>query len=241
MTSDKFIDIHEEKRIESPTPQQSSLYQHQHHHTENDIIISSSSQTHDERIHTALKEISGLYRLYGTSDYIGESITQVQHATQCAYMATRAKANEESIIAALLHDCGHLLGMQGNNPNVKQMMSHDNSSQLGVVKHEIIGAEWLQSLGLSSTICQLVARHVDAKRYLCYSNPAYIKKLSPASQQTLIHQGGIMTGEEAKEFDTDPLKNIILRMRDWDDKAKDPDAVVPDFDTYLPMIQKYIS
>ena len=44
------------------------------------------------------------------ADYIGESISQLQHALQAAYKATlHIPYNEELIIAALLHDIAQLL------------------------------------------------------------------------------------------------------------------------------------
>lgn len=39
---------------------------------------------------------------------------------------------------------------------------------------------------------------------------------------TLEHQGGPMTSKEVDSFKTHPLKDIIIGMRQWDEKAKDP-------------------
>lgn len=37
---------------------------------------------------------------------------------------------------------------------------------------------------------------------------------------TLEHQGGAMTDSEVLEFENNPLKDIIIKMRTWDEKAK---------------------
>jgi len=39
----------------------------------------------------------------GEADYIGEAVSQVQHATQAAHAAVTAGAEDEIILAALLH------------------------------------------------------------------------------------------------------------------------------------------
>ena len=109
----------------------------------------------------------------------------------------------------------------------------------GIANHEIVGAEYLQNLGFhGSTVPILVKRHVDAKRYLTYSQQGYYDKLSEASKQTLKHQGGPMSKEEAEKFEEDKLKPAILLMRTWDDKAKVKGMKVPEFDHYRELIFK---
>ncbi|MBY0374774.1 MAG: HD domain-containing protein, partial [Bryobacteraceae bacterium] len=41
--------------------------------------------------------------------YFGEQVTQLEHALQSAYLAVQAGADDETILAALLHDIGHVL------------------------------------------------------------------------------------------------------------------------------------
>jgi hypothetical protein len=40
-------------------------------------------------------------------------------------------------------------------------------SDVGVLKHETVGASYLQSLGLNHKVAELVAGHVQAKRCEC--------------------------------------------------------------------------
>jgi len=72
----------------------------------------------------------------------------------------------------------------------------------------------------------LVESHVIAKRYLTYKYPEYYEKLSPASKGTLEFQGGVMSADEALAFEADPDKDLIIRMRYWDDEAKQTDIPV---------------
>ena len=62
----------------------------------------------------------------------------------------------------------------------------------GAINHEGTGAAHLSALGFPARTCDVVRRHVDAKRYLCWKNPAYHAKLSTASTATLVYQGGPM-------------------------------------------------
>ena len=47
-------------------------------------------------------------------------------------------------------------------------------------------------------------------------------ELSDASKMTLEHQGGPMSLEEADIFRKSKYFEAILRMRTWDEQAKDP-------------------
>ena len=91
---------------------------------------------------------------------------------------------------------------------------------LGNVDHEKLGADYLLERGFSERIANLVNGHVIAKRYLTYKYPEYYNKLSPASKKTLEFQGGVMSSEEAAAFELNPGVQLIIRLRYWDDIAK---------------------
>ena len=62
----------------------------------------------------SIEELFDLYERLGDRSY-GESITQNEHALQCAALARDAVASDALIIAALFHDVGHLaLDVQGD-------------------------------------------------------------------------------------------------------------------------------
>ena len=144
--------------------------------------------------------------------YIGEQISQLEHAVQAALAAEKTTNDPSIILAALFHDIGHFL------PGFENMESME---EYGVKDHDKIGAEFLKNLGFPEKTCQLVGSHVDAKRYLCYKKPDYLNRLSEASKKTLEFQGGPMTKEEAEKFEQSPLFEWFLKIRVWDEMAKE--------------------
>lgn len=165
----------------------------------------------------------------GGDAYFGEAVTKLEHSLQAAHLARQAGAGEEEVIAALLHDIGHLLD-GGQRHEVA-----------GVIDHDEIGGRYLGELGFSAKVVELVAGHVDAKRYLTAANPAYASRLSPASATTLELQGGPMLPEEAREFANDALLLDKLRIRSWDEQAKVPGLAVPGLDSYRALLVAHLS
>jgi predicted HD phosphohydrolase len=98
--------------------------------------------------------------------------------------------------------------------------------------HEKIGQEYLLAKGFSLKIAKLVSSHVEAKRYLTFKYPSYYDRLSDASRITLEHQGGKMNAEEAAAFEKDPLFNEYIKMRTWDDLAKETNIPLPSLDGF---------
>ncbi len=159
--------------------------------------------------------------------YIGEAVSQLEHALQTADLAARAGAGEALVAAALLHDVGHL----GAPPEAPRM------SGLGVADHERIGAEILRAAGFEEDVCALVSAHVLAKRWLVLRRPAYRAKLSEASIGTLAHQGGPLSEEEAAAFERMPFFEVALRLRAWDEQAKVVAWSGPDLASYRPLLR----
>ena len=168
---------------------------------------------------SVVEEILELYERGGSEAYFGEDVTQLQHALQTAYWAVEAGADNELVVAALLHDVGHLVGGSFH-------------AELGVVDHDKSSVEWLRARGFSERLIALVSGHVDAKRYLVASKREYAAALSPTSARTLELQGGPMSAEKATQFEESPFFRDLLRLRAWDERAKDPAADVPGIGTY---------
>ncbi len=183
----------------------------------------------------ASKRIKVLYEFHGSSDYIGESISISEHSLQAAYFASRENADDnEIIIASLLHDIGHVLGMEAGMD-----LEMDGC---GIKDHEKVGADFLRKLSFPERICKLVQSHVQAKRYLCAKDPEYYSQLSQASKTTLSFQGGVMSTVEMKLFEEDPDFQFILNMRKYDESAKVVDFMhtIPSFEHYLPIIDAIV-
>lgn len=176
--------------------------------------------------------IIGLYERYGGEDYIGEPVSQVEHMCQCAILAEEEGCSEEVILAAFFHDIGHLC---------EHIMPVAQMDGYGVVDHEKLGADFLLGHGFSENIASLVRNHVQAKRYLTFSDQSYYNRLSEASKKTLEFQGGRMTAEEAAFFEADPLFEMHIRLRKWDEKAKLEEQPLPPLLKYRDMINKHLS
>ena len=167
-------------------------------------------------VDAAERRILSLFDRYGDLDYIGEPCSITEHCVQAANAAARAGETETAQLACLLHDVGHLAGLEaGHEPGM---------DGCGTPEHERVGAELLGALGLPDDVAFLTHRHVDAKRYLCATRPDYYGKLTDASKTTLKHQGGPMTQEEVASADADPRWPLVLRMRTYDEAGKDPDG-----------------
>ena len=63
-----------------------------------------------EEIEQNIERIFQLFDDFGHENYIGEEVTQLQHAQQCAEAAKRSGQANHVILGAFLHDIGHLLG-----------------------------------------------------------------------------------------------------------------------------------
>ncbi|WP_339517764.1 phosphonate degradation HD-domain oxygenase [Pseudomonas proteolytica] len=164
-------------------------------------------------------EVFGLYEQHGAADYIGEPVSQIEHMSQAAQLAMAEGFDDEVVLAAFFHDIGHICGQGGAN-----------MGGYGVVSHERLGADYLRRAGFSERLARLVEYHVQAKRYLTFSQPDYYHRLSEASRRTLGYQGGVMTADEALAFEQDPLCAVSLRMRHWDEQAKDMHVPVLDLE-----------
>ncbi|WP_085723831.1 phosphonate degradation HD-domain oxygenase [Pseudomonas sp. R37(2017)] len=164
-----------------------------------------------------IAEVFGLYERFGDSDYIGEPVSQIEHMSQAAQLAMAEGFDDEVVLAAFFHDIGHIC-TEGS----------ENMGGFGVVSHERLGADYLRRAGFSERMARLVEYHVQAKRYLTLKEPGYYERLSEASRRTLEYQGGVMTAEEAEAFEQDPLCSVSLRMRQWDELAKEMHVPVID-------------
>ncbi|MEP7110574.1 MAG: phosphonate degradation HD-domain oxygenase [Ferruginibacter sp.] len=183
------------------------------------------------KMQQTVDEILSLYQRYGGEDYIGEPVSQIEHMSQCAQLAEAGGFDKEVILAAFFHDIGHLL---------EHIMPVGQMDGFGVVDHEKLGAEYLRQKGFSEKITKLVASHVQAKRYLTLKYPGYFDQLSEASKQTLGFQGGIMSKEQAIEFEKDELHPLYIQLRKWDEQAKLEGIPLPSLEYYGEMMAGHL-
>lgn len=167
-------------------------------------------------IDQVVEEIFELFRTRGDAAYVGEPVSQTEHALQAATFAEQEGADSALITAALLHDIGHLVHNLGE----------DCADQGIDSRHEELGAHLL-STRFGPEVVEPIRLHVPAKRYLCATDPAYYAGLSPASQQSLALQGGPFSAGEVATFRAGPHADAAVRLRLWDDRAKIPNLPTP--------------
>jgi len=175
--------------------------------------------------------VFALYEKHGDEDYIGEPVSQLEHMSQAAALAQAEGYDDEVILAAFFHDIGHLCAEEGEAESMDGM---------GNVDHEQLGADYLRGLGFSDRLAELVKSHVIAKRYLTYKYPEYYDKLSAASKGTLEFQGGVMSEDEAKVFEANPDAELIIKLRHWDDAAKEMNIPVNNMEYLRAMALKHL-
>jgi predicted HD phosphohydrolase len=141
-----------------------------------------------------------------------EAVDELDHALQSAARAIDDGADDELVLAAALHDIGHspLLAAQSQ-------------------AHDRVARQWLTPR-FGARVGWLAGAHVAAKRHLAATEPGYATALSAVSVTSLHAQGG--AGVEP-EYTSHPWWADALRLRRYDDAAKDPAARAVDVDTVM--------
>lgn len=168
-----------------------------------------------------IDELTTIYegRAYGR--YGLTLLNQRAHAVQSGHHARAQGLPTTQIVAALLHDIGHMIHDLGDHPAARGV---DDG-------HENLGAAWLaQSFG--PAVVEPVRLHVAAKRYLCTVEADYLGRLSDDSTESLALQGGVMNADELAVFAAAPYHREAVALRRIDDLAKDPNGPMPDFSAF---------
>ncbi len=171
--------------------------------------------------HRFLDELAERFASHGAEPY-GEAVSQAEHALQCATLAERAGCSDSLVVAALLHDIGHLY------EDPAQIDEED-------LRHEEFGARLLREL-FPESVWQPVRLHVSAKRFLCAVDPSYHASLSPASRHSLVLQGGPFDERAAAAYIKAPYAQDGLTLRRLDDLAKDPAMRTPELTHFFPLL-----
>jgi [1-hydroxy-2-(trimethylamino)ethyl]phosphonate dioxygenase len=169
-----------------------------------------------------MDELFDIYRHRAVKRYGLADVSQLQHALQAAAVAERQGATPTLVLAALLHDVGHMVHALGEDPAAQGVDD----------RHEEVGARYLRRW-FPAALCEPVRLHVPAKRYLAATEPGYLGLLSRDSVDSLALQGGPMSDAECRAFERELFWRDAVMLRRCDEAAKDPAASPPPLEHFL--------
>jgi predicted HD phosphohydrolase len=167
--------------------------------------------------------------------YGQERVNELAHALQCAELADAASADEELVLACLLHDVGRYAVAQDGISDTLERTATPAPPGRG---HHEAGAE-LVGPYVPERVAFLIRAHAEAKRYLCTTEPGYYDSLSRGSKHTLTLQGNLMTPEEVARAAKQPWWPEAIRLRRWDDAAKVIGKSTRELAAWEPLLRKY--
>lgn len=176
----------------------------------------------------SVDEVTDLYERWGSHRY-DEALSQTEHAVQTAALAAHDGASDQLVVAALLHDVGHLLDLAASGDS--WVPSGED------LHHEASGSRYLSRL-FPPGVTAPIALHVRAKRYRAAVDPAYLATLSDGSVASLAKQGGPMTAEEIESFEANPSYRDAVALRGWDDGGKIDGLDVAPFEHYRELMHR---
>jgi predicted HD phosphohydrolase len=149
-----------------------------------------------------------------------DAVDELDHALQSAARAIDDGADDELVLAATLHDLARSPLFSGSATR----------------HHERVASDWLAPR-FGERVAWLAGAHVAAKRYLAATDAEYAAALSDVSVDSLHHQGG--PGVDATFVDH-PWWPDALRLRRYDDAAKDPRGSAASIDDVLAVAERVL-
>lgn len=131
-----------------------------------------------------------------------DAVDEYDHALQCGRLALDDAADDELLLAAVLHDIGH-------SPLIDDHRHHERAAR-----------DWL-TRRFGERVGWLAGAHVAAKRHLAATEPDYAEGLSAVSVRSLARQGG---AQDVADWVTHEWWPDAVRLRRYDDAAKVPGA-----------------
>jgi phosphonate degradation associated HDIG domain protein len=162
----------------------------------------------------------------GSAAYLGEPVSLTEHMLQTAMAAEHDGADPVMVASALLHDYGHLV----------HELPEDAADHGIDTEHEEAGAAWLER-HFVRRVTEPLRLHVLAKRYLCATEPDYLRSLSAASLHSLQLQGGPCSPVEVAVFRRNPYADDAVLLRRWDDVGKIAGLATPPLEHYRPALE----
>ncbi|KAJ2065235.1 hypothetical protein GGI17_000491 [Coemansia sp. S146] len=154
--------------------------------------------------------------------HIEGKMTQLGHSLLVAHMARNDGTDDETVLAALMIDIGHLIIPSINLANSAYFINYtitDSAGNISTVDHRRFGANCLRQLGFSKKMCDLIESNGLAKRYLSINSLDY----SPSASST---------SKESLRLQEDPLFEHKVQLAIWGYACEDMLVVPPVLDCY---------
>ncbi len=177
------------------------------------------------------QEVMHLLRSSQDLAYEEEGMSHLDHVLQCAYFSLKEGADEECVLAALLHDLG-------------RYWVHINSEELEGLElrdEDVEGARFLKDRGFSERVTHIVAGHIKMMRYQALVDPDGFDALPCTIHQLVAMKGGAMSKKEALSFENDPYFEDILLLHQCDVKAHMKGMKVPPLELYESLIVHHLA
>ena len=157
-----------------------------------------------------LSDIEHLFAVKGARMYSGEPVTQIEHALQCAQLAEQENAAAPLVVAALLHDLGHMLNDQGDTPTLRGIDD----------KHQYVALPFLRGL-FDDAVLEPIRLHVDSSyaigvvtgNFKAKANVALVEKIRDKARRfprlrfvKVEGHAGVPENERADRLATDAIR-----------------------------------
>jgi len=191
--------------------------------------------TNNPEWHSLYSHIVDSYQTAAKTQYGEEAVTELEHSLQCAELADHAGAEEELVLACLLHDVARFAVPQNEVSDTLEKANVQSSAK----GHGVKGAELMAGF-LPDRSLFYIKHHAEAKQYLCQTHVGYKEKLSSASIKTMKVQS--MDTDQAKldELAKHPWWNDAVRLRVWDDAAKEKGKETRSLDYWLTRLNTFL-
>ena len=183
---------------------------------------------------TAIAALDAVFSSAEGMEYLGEDVTMIQHQLQAGALALREGLPDALVVAALLHDVGHMVGQFAGEQDASRALAVEVDAH-----HDASGARWLAQW-FAPAVTEPVRLHVAAKRYLVGSEPRYADRLSAASMHTLRLQGGPMGPDEMAAFEALEHGAAAVQLRRLDEQAKDAETHAPTLATHHDLLRRVL-
>ena len=176
------------------------------------------------------------FKIASTIQYGESAVSELEHALQCAELADHAGADEELVVACMLHDVARFAVPQEQISDTLQSASVTADAR----GHGEVAAELMHGL-LPERSLFCIRYHAEAKQYLCQTNESYRNKLSAASVATMKIQSSSTDQEKLNTLAAHEWWGDALRVRVWDDAGKVKGKTTRSFEYWIERVNKFIN